>query len=86
MAACHFLLVYDLREGRLISTVQFEDAAEAVAAYQSREREHLIEPHVEIVLVAADSIETVHETHGSYFDEGVSSVWEKYVREILPVD
>lgn len=68
-AVVHFLLIYDLAEGRLRSHDSFEDPDEAAAAYAQAEREH--KGHVEIVLVGADSIETIMRTHGHYFAQSL---------------
>lgn len=65
-AVVHFLLVYDLKEGRLRSSNSFDDPDAASLAYAAAEQEH--RDDVEIVLVGADSIETIMRTHGHYFE------------------
>lgn len=67
MAEVHFLLVYDLRQQRLIAQEQYEDPAKAAAAYARLEATHRGDKGLEIVLVGADSIETIMSTHGHYF-------------------
>lgn len=67
MALVHFLLVYDLVKQRLVDQRRFEDGAEAAAAYAELESQHRGEHDLEIVLVGADSLETIMETHGHYF-------------------
>lgn len=67
MATIHFLLVYDLTHERLVSQLAYYDVDEALAAYAKSESEHESDPGMEIVLVGADSIETVMRTHGQYF-------------------
>lgn len=64
----HFLLVYDLHEQRLVSQEAFNDAGEAAKAYADMEKRHRIDQDYEIVLVGADSIETIMKTHGQYFE------------------
>jgi hypothetical protein len=64
----HFLLVYDRRQQKLIFQQRYADSQEAVAAYEQMEEKHRGEREMEIVLVGADSIETVMLTHGNYFD------------------
>ncbi len=66
----HFLLVYDLRQRRLLRAERYSDADEAAVAYGQAEREHLKDRGVEIVLVGADSLETIKSTHGHYFANG----------------
>lgn len=65
-ALLHFLLIHNTRSGRL-DILEFDDAADAVAAYGDVELEHLDDRHLEIVLVGADSLDAVRQTHGHYF-------------------
>jgi hypothetical protein len=64
----HFLLVYDHAAGRLREELTFQDPTEAIEAYAKLEEKHRDESRVEIVLVGADSIATVRQTHGHYFE------------------
>jgi hypothetical protein len=64
----HFLLVYDHSQRRLVLEREFTDAEEAGAAYAALEREHRTSPAIEVVLVGSDSLETVKQTHGNYFE------------------
>lgn len=68
MPLIHFLLVFDLARQELLERREFTDAAEAAAAYAQLEREHHGDQNLEIVLVGADSIETIMTTHRNYFD------------------
>jgi predicted metal-dependent HD superfamily phosphohydrolase len=68
MALQHFLLVYDLGAQRLIKQQEFGDGDEAAAAYAALERHYKDRDDLEIVLVGADSIETIKRTHAHYFD------------------
>jgi hypothetical protein len=68
MAVIHFLLVYDLNLGRLVHQAEFSDAEKAAAEYAHLEQEHRGNHDLEIVLVGADSLETIQMTHGHYFD------------------
>jgi hypothetical protein len=68
MALQHFLLVYDLMAGKLIRQEEFSDGDEAAVAYGALEREFKGRSDLEIVLVGADSIETIRRTHAHYFD------------------
>jgi vacuolar-type H+-ATPase subunit F/Vma7 len=69
MALVHFLLVYDLTQQMLVKQEEFADGDEAAAAYAALEREYSGRKDLEIVLVGADSIETIRQTHAHYFDE-----------------
>jgi hypothetical protein len=68
MPLVHFLLVYDRQQQRLVFQHGYSDAPEALKAYEAMEEKHRDDRHMEIVLVGADSIETVMLTHGNYFD------------------
>ena len=68
MATVHFLLVYDRQAGKLIVQRPYVDSSEAVRAYEKMEETYRDNKSMEIVLVGADSIETVMLTHGNYFD------------------
>lgn len=71
MSLLHFLLIYDLRQGRLVDVRTFTDAGAAMVAYGQAERDHLDDRDTEIVLVGSDSLDTVKLTHGHYFTDGV---------------
>ena len=69
MPLIHFLLIYDLKRGHLVGDPQeFANAAEAAAAYAALEEATRNDTNLEIVLVGADSLETIKATHGNYFD------------------
>ncbi|WP_295652527.1 hypothetical protein [uncultured Dietzia sp.] len=68
----HFLLVYSFDERRLIRQDEFTETKAAVAAYEDMEARYRNTNNVdrfEIVLVGADSIDTVMRTHGHYFQD-----------------
>lgn len=64
----HFLLVFDHAEGKLIEEESFNDVDEAIAAYEQRETNYDKSHNIEVVLIGADSIETVHQTHANYYN------------------
>ncbi len=68
MSLTHFLLVYDCSQGRLRQQVPFADPQEAVRAYEAAEEQYRNSSDVEVVLIGADSLETIMLTHGNYFD------------------
>jgi hypothetical protein len=61
-SANYFLLVYNLSTAGVQVEDYGSDGAVAVAEYSLRER-----PEIEVVLVGADSLETVKKTHSHYF-------------------
>lgn len=65
----HFLLVFDHHKGVLVDTVEFgSDSDSAIAQYQELERANRELPWMDIVLVGADSLDTVKVTHRNYFE------------------
>lgn len=63
----HFLIVYDIEAGKAEVTSFGEDYDRALAAYAKAEEDLRDDLNLEIVLMGADSIETVERTHSSYF-------------------
>lgn len=76
MADVHVLLIYSLEQQKLLSERTFSEQQEdeAFAAYTAAEDEHRGLNDVEIVLLAADSIETIRRTHGSYFRDDLGAM------------
>ena len=69
MALLHFLLIYDRLRGSLVEDPhEFSDAAEAAQAYELAESKHRGDRDLEIVLIGADSLDTVKQTHRNYFE------------------
>jgi len=79
MTLCHFLLVYDLERQELVEQREFSDGEQATLAYTELEREHGGDRNKEIVLVGADSIETIRSTHAHYFARDVDRVASRYL-------
>jgi len=63
----HFLIVYDIDRGLPTVEEYGTDYDAATRAYEDREREHRFDAHVEVVLLGADSLDTIKKTHSSYF-------------------
>jgi hypothetical protein len=69
----HFLIVYDVTAQRLIDAADLGvDIDAALEAYRAREQEqeqeHRHDGNIEIVLIGADSLDTIKQTHPHYFD------------------
>lgn len=66
----HFLLIYDVQKQALLKAIDMgTDGAAAVEEYARLEDEYRAQNEIEIVLIGADSIETVKHTHSQYFAE-----------------
>ncbi|NMO54968.1 hypothetical protein HH310_27765 [Actinoplanes sp. TBRC 11911] len=80
----YFLLVYSFDEGKLIGQQEFTDSNAATTAYGQAEADHRGKlDKFEIVLVGADSIETVMKTHGHYFHSSDRSLFSEFLTEDL---
>lgn len=72
----HFILVFDRRAGHLVEQLDFgTEAQAAVGKYEALEEQYRDSPHMDIVLVGSDSIETVQITHANYFDGSAKDVY-----------
>ncbi len=77
----HFILVFDRRAGRLLNQHDFGvEAKAAVVKYEELEEQYRDCPHMDIVLVGSDSIETVKVTHANYFDGSAKDVYAEVLR------
>lgn len=65
----HFLLTYDRSKLRLVDIERFRDGKKAVKLYGERERQYENQPHIEVVLLGADSEEAIRVTHATYFTD-----------------
>jgi hypothetical protein len=64
----HFLVVYDIAVGQA-RVREFEtDYDAAQAAYSEVEEQTQNDSNVDVVLLSADSLETIKRTHSSYFE------------------
>lgn len=68
----YFLLVSNRSTGEL----EIEELVEGVAAaeYGRRERLYHDRPEIEVVLVGADSLDTIKKTHSHYFRPSTESI------------
>lgn len=62
----HFLVCYDI-EASKATVKRFFDYDEAINAYEDAEEQAQRSVNLDIVLLSADSLETVKRTHSSYF-------------------
>jgi hypothetical protein len=77
----HFLVIYDVKAGEA-EVQEYKDYDAAVAAYESVERETRGRTDLDIVLLGADSIDTVKKTHSSYFHT-THHGFERFFRDAL---
>jgi hypothetical protein len=65
----HFLLVFDRREGRVLSIREFDTRSAAMAGRFQAERLHRENPDIEVVVLGAQSVDALKRTHGRYFED-----------------
>lgn len=66
----HFLVMYDVSRDAAKVEEFGTDYEAALAAYDEREREYRDRNGVVVVLLGADSIDTIKKTHSCYFEPG----------------
>lgn len=84
--AVYFLLVYSFDDGRLVYQHELSDRDAAIKAYDAMERKY--QPcldRYEVVLIGADSIETVMKTHGHYFHRSDDSMFSEFLADTRSV-
>jgi len=79
----HFLVTYRVAEGEATVVEYANDCYdEALDAYRAAEEAHRDEPEVEVVLLSADSVESLMATHGRFFVQSRRHV-DDYITERL---
>lgn len=71
----YFVLIYSKRDAQSDYSVLFEtftSSDDAIRSYNKREFELSHDPLAEVLLVGADSIETVRKTHESFWFRGTA--------------
>jgi hypothetical protein len=77
----HFLVVYDIHAGNADVT-EFVDYEEALRRYDELEKQFIDSDEFDIVLLGADSLDTIKRTHSSYF-ETTEHGFERFFRDAL---
>jgi hypothetical protein len=63
----HYLVIYNRRAGRIVRHRHFRASSAALAARFEAEREFREDPDVEVVVLGADSWNSLERTHSRYF-------------------
>jgi hypothetical protein len=78
----YFILIYRLPE-REVEIEPFEsDFERAADTYAMLEERHREDDRVEVVLVGADSIETIKRTHSHYFAHDPGDLFKDFLQEL----
>jgi hypothetical protein len=88
----YFLLVYDRKTGQLSERLEFAESerARALAERFARERVYRSSPDIEVILIGADSVDSLKQTHARYFlsPAEIVSGWLEWLspggRSLLP--
>lgn len=66
----HILIVYDLESRQLLQAKDLgEDGERAASVYSECESRHRDDPSMEIVLIGAESMAIIEQTHAQYFSD-----------------
>lgn len=80
----YFILIYDVPR-RELEVHEFEsDYESATEAYTNFERTHRDAPGMEVLLVGADSIDTIKITHSHYFAERADDLFRQFLDDLAP--
>lgn len=79
----HFLIVYDVTREQAEVLPFGHDYARAVARYEELEAEYEGLADLEVVLLSADSIDTIRRTHSSYFATARQAIEKMLPRGVL---
>ncbi len=83
MATHQFLLIYSLLEHRLLEANDLgSDTTVAMEAYAACEARYRGQNGVEIVLIGADSLDTIRQTHPHYFE---GDLGRDFFESVIPV-
>lgn len=74
----HFLVIHDPATGKVDVRAFDTDYDAAQSAYAEAEKDSGLDTKLDIVLLSADSLETIKQTHSSYFSHG-----EIHLQELL---
>ena len=78
----YFILLYNIRE-REVQIEPFDSDFEAAAdSYGMLEARHREDDDIEVVLVGADSIETIKRTHSHYFAHDPAELFQDFLGEL----
>lgn len=84
-----FLFIYDRHTDQLRELIKYgTNHGAALQAYSAVELQYLDKPWMDIVLIGAESLDTIRATHSTYFDDGARALIEKSftrVKELCPV-
>lgn len=72
MALLYFLLVFDAKRGSLQACEEYVHSDIAMREFAAVEAEHQEDESLQVVLLTADSLETLKATHGHYFNDANS--------------
>lgn len=78
----HFLLIYDVKFGRLgDEPKEFKHADAAVTAYMAAEEQYRVDGTKQVMLIASDSLDTIKVTHRNFFER---ETIDDLIRSVMP--
>ena len=65
----HYLMVFDRSQGKLVHHQRYNNRDNALRARFAEERKHQGESDIEVVVLGANSWDSLRRTHGRYFKD-----------------
>lgn len=78
----YFLVIYDLGKQEVDVKDFGSDFDEAASNYAMLERRFADQPMIEVVLLGADSIETIQKTHSHYFAKIADDLFDQLLADL----
>jgi hypothetical protein len=78
----YFLLTYALAERTLDVRAYGADYEAAAVAYTDREMQFKDDRGIEVVLVGADSLDTIRKTHSHYFEDVGDDIFAPFLQDL----
>jgi hypothetical protein len=75
----YFLIIYDLQEREVGVEAFGTDFERAAAMYSVLEERYAEDDRIEVVLVGADSLDTIQKTHSHYFAKSTDDLLEQFL-------
>lgn len=77
----YFILIYDVPSRSLEVEEHGPDYRAAAERYSELEEQHRENAGIEVVLVGADSLDTIKRTHSHYFAKRENDLFEQFLSE-----
>ena len=63
----HFVLIFDIPSDSLVAQDEYADSTDAHDAFSALERKHMGDTNKRVLMLSAESLETLKTTHSNFF-------------------